>query len=246
MRDGVHDATGWAKLLAGFAALFALLQGSAAVLQSLRGEAGLLVCALTVGATLVALRLLFVGNWRDVARAAGLGMPRSRGMLAALGASVLLLCAFPLFLFTQGGFFSLYSNAAWLALGIFAQAGVAEEALFRGYLYGRIRQGRTFWRAALLSAIPFAIAHLYLFATMAWPIALAALTLSVLISFPLAWLYELGGRTIWAPAIVHAVVQGAIKLIVIDDPVFPLVWMGACVVAPLLVFFVSSSSDSRS
>ncbi len=74
--------------------------------------------------------------------------------------------------------------------------------------------------------IPFAAAHLYLFATMAWPIALAALALSVLIAFPFAWLYELGGRTIWAPAIAHAVVQGAIKLFVIQDQIFPIVWMG--------------------
>jgi hypothetical protein len=38
---------------------------------------------------------------------------------------------------------------------------------------------------------------------MSWPVALAAVGLAVVLSFPLAYLFELGGRTIWAPAILH-------------------------------------------
>jgi membrane protease YdiL (CAAX protease family) len=246
MREGIHSSRDWAKLLIGFALLFAVLQGSAAALQSLRGESGLIVVAAVVAVALLLQRVLFAKGWREGLESLGLGATQTRGVTAALGVSALTLCAFPLFLIVQGGEGSLYPGALWLALGIFAQAGVAEEVVFRGYLYGHIRRGRTFWRAALLSAIPFAIAHLYLFTTMAWPIAFASLLLSVAISFPFAWLYELGGRTIWAPAIVHAVVQGAIKLYVIEDPVFPLVWIGASLVAPWLVFFVSSSAGSRS
>lgn len=245
MREGIHSARDWTKLLIGFALLFAVLQGSAAALQSFRGEYGLVVAAVTVAATLVIQRLWFAGTWREAVQSVGLGTPLVRGVLVAPGVSALALIAFPLFLLTTGGSAFLYPNAAWLAFGIFAQAGVAEEVVFRGYLYGRIRRGRTFWRAAFLSTLPFAIAHLYLFATMAWPIALAALLLSVTISFPFAWLYELGGRTIWAPAIAHAVVQGAIKLYVIEDPIFPIVWMGASIVAMALVFCVSSSAGSR-
>lgn len=246
MARGIHTAWDWAKLLIGFAVLFAVLQGSAAALLSLRGEAGLWVAAVTVGAALLAQRLLFVSTWREALASLGLGAPRTRGVLAAAGVSAVALCAFPLFAITQQAPVSIYPGAALLAAGIFLQAGVAEEVVFRGFLYNHIRHGRPFWRAALLSAAPFAVAHLYLFATMAWPIALAALTLSVAISFPLAWLYELGGRTIWAPAVLHAVVQGAIKLLVIDDPVFPLIWMAASLVTPWLVFLISSSTGSRS
>lgn len=246
MRDGIHDRASWAKLLIGFAVLFAILQGSAAVLHSLRGEAGLAVAAVTVGAALLAQRFFFSGTWKAAFADLGLDAPSPRGIIVAIGVCALALCAFPLFLMTQGGFISIYPGAAWLAFGIFLQAGVAEGILFRGFLYGNIRRGRTFWRAALLSMIPFAAAHLYLFATMAWPIALTALALSVLIAFPFAWLYELGGRTIWAPAIAHAVVQGAIKLIVIEDPAFAIVWMGASLVAMWVVFLVSSSAGSRS
>jgi membrane protease YdiL (CAAX protease family) len=140
----------------------------------------------------------------------------------------------------------IYPNAAWLGPGILAQAGLAEETVFRGFLYGHIRRRHPFWRAALLSMLPFTLVHLTLFATMDWPLALAALVLSIVISFPLAHLYELGGRTIWAPALAHAVIQGAPKLIIADDPMFNLVWMGAVSVALWLAFLVSSSAGSRS
>ena len=45
----------------------------------------------------------------------------------------------------------------WISLlpGLFAQAGIAEEVLFRGYLFGHMRVGRTFWRAAAVSMLPF-------------------------------------------------------------------------------------------
>ena len=83
----------------------------------------------------------------------------------------------------------------WVSLlpGLFAQAGIAEEVLFRGYLFGQVRVGRTFWRAAALSMVPFVSVHLVLFFYMAWPIALASVLLAIAISFPLAYLFELGG-----------------------------------------------------
>jgi len=36
----------------------------------------------------------------------------------------------------------------WLLPGLLAQAGSAEEVLFRGYLFGRLHRGRGLWRAA--------------------------------------------------------------------------------------------------
>lgn len=246
MREGIQTEADWAKLLISFALLYAALQWAAATFQSLRGEFGLLVALTAVGASLFAQDVLFTKTRKEAVLGLGLGAPRLRGILAALAVSALMLLAYPIFLLIYGGGVSIYPGAAWLALGIFLQGGLAEEVIFRGYLYGHIRRGRPFWRAAALSAIPFAIAHLYLFFTMAWPIALAALGLAVLSSFPFAWLYELGGRTIWAPAIAHAVVQGAIKIFVVEDPVFPILWMAASLAALWLVFAISSSTDSRS
>ena len=74
----------------------------------------------------------------------------------------------------------------------------------------------------------------------------ASRPIEIVISFPLAHLYDLGGRTIWAPVLAHAVIQGGPKLIIADDPMFNLVWMGAVSVVLWLAFFVSSSAGSRS
>ena len=84
--------------------------------------------------------------------------------------------------------------------------------------------------------------HLVLFVTMAWPVALAAVLLSAILSPPLAHLFELGGGTVWAPALLHFVVQGAIKLITPENTtaLLPLIWMAASGVLPYLVFLVRS------
>jgi membrane protease YdiL (CAAX protease family) len=130
--------------------------------------------------------------------------------------------------------------------GLFAQAGVAEDTLFRGYLFGHLRSDRSFWRAAALSMIPFAAVHLWLLATMSWDVALAAIILAIVTSFPFARLYDLGGRTIWAPAIVHTVIQAVPKLVLFEDGgmMFPLVWMAACAIVPMVVFLVPPRNDS--
>jgi hypothetical protein len=56
---------------------------------------------------------------------------------------------------------------------------------------------------------------------------------------PTAHAFEIAGRTIWAPALLHFVIQGAIKLISIDGDVGarrPLIWMAASATLPFLVF----------
>jgi membrane protease YdiL (CAAX protease family) len=233
------------RLLAGLAAVFALFQWSATALGSDRGQAGLVVAALVVTALLIAERALFGESWRGALRSLGFGTPAARGMAAALAISAALLLVFPVYAFLTGVPVALVTP--WLAIGLFAQAGIAEEALFRGYLFGRLRRTRPFWRAAIASMPPFVLVHLWLFATMDWTVALAAVLLSVVVSFPLARLFDLAGRTLWAPAIVHAVIQGAIKLIVIDgepDLRFPLIWMTACAALPMLAFLIPEKNDS--
>ena len=68
-----------------------------------------------------------------------------------------------------------------------------------------------------------------------------------MISFPLAHLFEPGGKTIWAPAILHFVIQGAVKVVIVADggeTLFPLVWMLASALLPLLVLFVARPESS--
>ena len=235
----------WTAVIGGFVALYAVLQGAAGALNSMRGEAGLLVGAATLAAALVVQRVFFAPSWIESWRSLGVGRPQMRGMVVSAVLCALMVAIIPLYLLYDA-FDDFYPNAPWLALGILAQAGLAEEVVFRGFLYGHIRRHHPFWRAAFLSMLPFTLVHLTMFATMDWPLAFAALVLSIAISFPFAHLYELGGRTIWAPALARAVIQGAPTLIVADDPRFNLVWIGAASVVLWLAFFVSSSTDSRS
>ena len=79
-----------------------------------------------------------------------------------------------------------------------------------------------------------------MFVTVPWPIALASIVLAAILSFPLAYLFELGGRTVWAPALVHFVVQGAVKVAVPveESPRFPLVWIAASATLPFAAFLI--------
>ncbi len=232
--------TEWPRLVLGLAVAYAVFLGSAAVLGSDRGQAGVVVAALVLATVLAAERLLFGQPPRRAARALGLGLPHSRGMTAAAGVCLLILLVLPVFAMARGE--PLRVDGRWAALlpGLFAQAGVAEEALFRGFLFRRVRQGRRFWRAVVVASLPFVAVHLVLFLTLPWPVATAALLLSALLSVPLAWLFELGGGTIWAPALVHFVVQGAIKLVSVQgaETLLPLVWMAASATLPWLVFLL--------
>ncbi len=229
------------RLTIGLVAVFALFQWSAQRLGSDRGQAGLLVGALVVCATLAVERVAFGQPIRTAARTLGLGRPRAMGMIAAGAIGISLLLLLTLTLLSSGRPFGFVDRWLLLIPGLFAQAGIAEETLFRGYLFGRLRIGRSFWSAAAVSMLPFVAVHLILFASMPWPLALAALTLSVVMSFPFARLFELGGRTIWAPALVHFVVQGAMKVLVLTDDVaawLPLAWIAASAVLPMGVFLI--------
>jgi membrane protease YdiL (CAAX protease family) len=231
-------ATQWPRLLIGLAGVYALFHGVATALGSDRGQYGLVVGGIVVGAAIGVERLLFGVPARDAVHALGLGPPRRAGLLAAAVACAALLLVFPIFGAVTSTRFGMAPGWAALLPGLFAQAGIAEETLFRGYLFRHVRRGRPFWRAVALAGLPFVAVHLVLFFTLPWPVASAAVLLSLLLCAPFAHLFELGGGTVWAPALVHFVVQGAIKLVVPEAPDerLPLVWMAASGVLPYLVF----------
>jgi len=236
------------RLLLGLVFVFTLFQWTAAGLGSNRGEAGLAVGAIVVAATVLVERLGFGGRLAGIPKAVGLGRPLVPGLAAAAVASLLVLLVLPVYMRITGASAAPHPGGASLLLGLFVQAGIAEELLFRGYLFGHLRRGRPFWRAGWLSTVPFVAVHLWLFFTMAWPIAAAAVLLSVIMSFPLAQLFELGGRTIWAPAWLHFVVQAVPKLVVVSDdaPVpFPLIWMGAAALLPMVTFLFPRPGERR-
>ena len=236
------ERTHWFRLVLGLFIVFALFHGSATILGSDRGQRGILIGTLVVAATAAVERfLLHQRNDAGVSQL-GLGRPRIAGILAASSVAIVLWMVALVFVSARDMTFSFYPGWISLLPGLFAQAGIAEEVLFRGYLFGHIRRGRTFRRAATLSMVPFVGVHLVLFFIMPWPIALASVLLAVVISFPLSRLFELGGNTIWAPAVLHFVVQATVKVVVFSRGAesFAFLWMAASATIPLLVFAVKA------
>jgi membrane protease YdiL (CAAX protease family) len=220
----------------------------AAVLGSTRGEAGLVVCAAVLALALGAERWLTRARLGDCARSLGLGAPAPRALLAAMGLSLALLACLPLLAMITGVELLTRENATWLALGMLAQGGVAEEVLFRGFMYRHLRRTRTFWRAATLSALPFAAAHVPLFFTLDASVAVLALAMAIAWSFPLAWLFDRAGGSIWPGAVLHGVIQAGIKLLVDHSPAFQtlaLAWVALGLAAPWLFFVLLRRSANR-
>jgi len=79
----------------------------------------------------------------------------------------------------------------------------------------------------------------WLFLLMPAPVAAAATGLAVATSFPLSRLYDAGGRTIWAPAIVHTAIN-AVKLLDLGGgagaALFAVSWMACAAAVPFLAF----------
>ncbi len=241
------SATEWGQFTLGLALVFALFQWLGARLASDRGQAGLVIGALVVSGCVIIERLSIGGSNADALRRLGLGIPNRTGMATAIVVSGLLLLTVPIYVGITRSPLAWYPGWTGLIPGLFAQAGIAEETLFRGYGFRHIRQLRTFWKAAAMAAGPFALVHLWLFATMPWPVAVASVLLAIVISFPLAHLFELGGKTIWAPALVHFAVQGGAKVFALDEAggTFVLIWMAASAVIPYAAFLRRRAEGSR-
>ncbi len=238
-----------AKVLIGFVVLWLVLDRTAAGLASFRGEAGLFVCVLVVVAAVVVERVLFATRPGAALAALGFGMPRTSGLGVGAAIAIILVAFLPACAAATGVPLDLRTGWIWLALGMFAQGGVAEETVFRGFLFQHFREGRSFWKAALLAGIPFTAVHLLLFVTLDFPLALASVVLAVFVSFPLARLFEFGGRSIWPPAIVHFAIQAPIKLV--DVPVgafgpMAIAWMVVSALAPWAVFAVRAGRSAKS
>jgi len=196
--------------------------------------------------SLVVLGTLLVCVWRkgdrlpDLAKKTGTGKATRKDLLPGLVLATALLLSYPLL----GAFLhaELFLAKDWLLnlAGLFLTGGLTEEILFRGYLFGGLRQKQDFRKAAINTAIFFSMAHLLLFAYMSWPVALLSTLLAGASAVPLAFLFEKGNNTVWSPAIVHTVIRTIGLVITTDEkhfPLFSLLWITLCMIIPYLVLF---------
>lgn len=193
------------RLLVGCTPVIAVLVAAAFVIPA--GTDFLLrqfvLCAIGVAGIVVAERLLFARPWRQMPAALGFVVPRPRTALLALVVSLPMWLSLPLYGSLAGTPFGWRGDALQIVLGVILLNGIAEEVIHRAFVFGRLRATRGFRPAATLSALVFAGQHFYLLFTTGAMAGTAAVVLALAVAFPLAFVYERGGHSLAAPAILH-------------------------------------------
>ena len=225
--------------LIAFIILFALFMGLGFLTTNIDWTwARILICIVVVSGATIAWSLIkkrpAAQSFRDV----GFGVPNWRVVGIAVVLSALMLAFFPLYSSLTNVSLPLQSNWPWILIGIITGVGLAEETLFRGYVFNFLREKRTFWKAATLSMILFGAMHLFLLLWQPLPIAIAAIILAILAAYPTAYLFETGARTIWPPAILHSTALATNLFVIPEEMVssLSLLWIGVVLIGLFLVF----------
>lgn len=92
-------------------------------------------------------------------------------------------------------------------LTLVVAAPIAEEVLFRGYLYGKLRKGAPMWLATLMTSVLFAAVHGQ------WNVAVDVFSLSIV----LCALREITG-SIWAGTLLHMAKNGVAFYLLFINP----------------------------
>jgi membrane protease YdiL (CAAX protease family) len=202
------------KALAGAVPVIALLIAAAFVVPAdfplLPRQ--IILCAIGVGGIAIAEWLLFGPGWGRVVAAIGFVRPNARAIAVALLVSLPMWLFLPVYAALSGTPAGV--RVEWLAIliGVILVNGIAEEVIHRAFVFGHLRRALAFVAAATISAAVFGAQHLYLLATMGVVPGIASVALAVLLAYPLALMFERGGNSIGAPAILHTSSNAPIML----------------------------------
>jgi membrane protease YdiL (CAAX protease family) len=184
-------------------------------------------------------RIVFARHPVEALRALGWGRAKFRAVLVAVILIIPMLAFFPIVSLIWGVPMELRSDWFWILVGAIALNGIGEETLFRGFIFGHLRRvGLSFVRAGLIALLIFTAIHLLLFAQNPFVIALAGTAIALVASFPLAYLFERAGFSIWPTVILH-VATHAIRLVAIPEPYSRAVlvaWLGMQIGMPFLIW----------
>ena len=234
----IRSAGSWLRFGLGFAVLLGVLLGTAELDPT--GRFGLAILAVVLVTALVVERILYRLPPREALRRLGFARPTGRSVLTAGVVGALVLLVYPLFTAMTGSVVQLRPDWPWLLIGIFAFHGLAEETVWRGYAYRRLRAGRSFGAAVLWTMPLVAVAHLPIFITSGPLVGSATLLVAAVTSVPFAHLFDMGRGTIWAPAILHTAID-SFKLVIVPAAAvltFSLLLSAVSIVVPLLALVV--------
>lgn len=180
--------------------------------------------------------------------ALGLLRPDIRALGVAAGAGTAAIATFLLVAAAADIPLTLRHNWPAVLLGVLLFHGVAEEIVWRGFAFARLRRGGSFTAAVCRSMPLIALTHVPIIIGNGWLVGGLAVLTAAVTCIPFAYLWEHGRRTIWAPALLHALIDSW-QLFERDyPPTFSaVVMLSAIVVAPLAVWglgrrFITSTS----
>jgi len=192
--------------------------------------------ALAVAGLVVAAgeRLVYGTSLRDLPIAMGFGRPGARAIAVAGLVGGLVVAGYVGGAAALGIQLELRQSWPLVLVGALIFHGLAEELVWRGFVFHHLRDGRTFRRAVLVSMPLIALTHVPIILSNGALVGGLALLTAAVTCLPLAYLWERGGRTVWAPALVHGLV-GSWQLFERTYPVsFSIVVMVVTLVVPLL------------
>jgi membrane protease YdiL (CAAX protease family) len=231
-----------ARFLVGFLVLWGVLAGLSAADPTLhRGP--LVLVAVAVVAVVVS-RGLERLSLREAVRALGLGRPPPRAMAVSAVVAGLVLLALPVTAWLSGASIPLRPDWPLALVGLLALHGLAEELIWRGYVFRRLARGRSFREAVGWSMPLIALTHVPILLAAGPAVGGGAMLVAAVTSIPLSRLYVLGGGTLWAPALLHAAID-SFELVVLPAAaaaVFPPLIIGFSLAVPLLVLLVPNPS----
>ncbi|SHN83894.1 Membrane protease YdiL, CAAX protease family [Geodermatophilus obscurus] len=231
-------ATTWPRFLCGFVLVYGVLAVGGRLDPTARS--GLAVLAAVLATGVLVERVLFGCSWTAARRLLGLGRPGGRALAAATVVAGLVLLVYPLSWMVTGTAVRPRPDWWWLLLGVFALHGLAEEFVWRGYAFRRLREGRSFRTAVWLTMPLVVAAHVPILVTSGPAVGLGAMAVAAVTTVSLSRLYEDGGHTLWAPALVHAAID-SFKLVEIPAGAttsFSLLLVAVSIAVPLLVLLL--------
>jgi membrane protease YdiL (CAAX protease family) len=235
---GANSSMRVGRFLLGFFLIWGVLYASGAAQRG--GVAyGLLALGLTAAVAALWERFAFGTPVRSLLGSLGFGRPTGRSLLAGAVISSGVLAFYPLYVLASGNDLPLRVDWLWLAIGLFAYHGLAEELAWRGYAFRRLRQGHSFGAAIRWTMPLIAITHLPIVLTNGLAVGIFAVVVAIVTCLPFGYLWERGGQTIWAAAMLHAAID-AFKLFEVPagqaGVVFSLTLAIVSLVVPLSVF----------
>lgn len=132
-----------------------------------------------------------------------------------------LMTLFPVLALITNSPVTIRPNWEWLLVNIILVNGFAEEIMMRGFVFRHLRNGRPFWRAAMLSTIYFAGYHLPIILSSGLVIGVIAVIIAIPLGFLTAYVYERDHNSIWGPGLLHVINNGLVMLLVFPKDVQP-------------------------